>query len=185
MTQGSFEGAVPVPGQILTIGHSTRTAEEFLSLLDAHEVTGVADVRTVPRSRRHPHFSSESLSAFLADHHIAYLHIPGLGGLRKPRPDSPNGAWRNEGFRGYADHMQTPVFAQGLDALFRFSRGRRIAVMCAEAKWWQCHRQLIADALTVRGVQVRHILTRAAPAMHELTPFARVADSTVSYPTLV
>jgi uncharacterized protein (DUF488 family) len=173
------------PSQILTIGHSTRTAEEFLSLLETHEVTGVADVRTVPRSRRHPHFSSEALAAFLSDHEIAYLHVPALGGLRKPRPDSTNGGWRNEGFRGYADHMQTPGFAEGLEALLSFGRGRRVAVMCAEAKWWQCHRQLIADALAARGLEVRHILTRAAPAPHALTPFARVADSTVSYPALV
>lgn len=173
------------PRQVLTIGHSTRTAEEFLSLLEAHDVTGVADVRTVPRSRRHPHFSSEALAAFLPDHEIAYLHVPALGGLRKPRPDSTNGGWRNEGFRGYADHMQTPGFAEGLEVLLEFARSRRVAVMCAEAKWWQCHRQLIADALAARGVDVRHILTRAAPASHEFTPFAQVADSTVSYPALV
>lgn len=170
---------------IFTIGHSTRSAAEFLALLKAHGVTGVADVRTIPRSRRHPHFASGALSAFLADHGIAYLHLPGLGGLRKPRRDSPNGGWKNEGFRGYADHMQTPAFAQDLDALLAFGEDRRVAVMCAEAKWWQCHRQLIADAMSARGIDVRHIVSRAAPAPHEITSFARVTGSAVSYPALV
>jgi len=171
--------------QIFTVGHSTRTAAEFLALLQAHGITGVADVRTIPRSRRHPHFSSDALTASLSDHGIAYVHLPGLGGLRKPRRDSPNGGWKNESFRGYADHMQTPAFGQGLDALLAFSEDRRVAVMCAEAKWWQCHRQLIADALSARGIDVRHILSRAAPAPHELTSFANVAGSAVSYPALV
>jgi uncharacterized protein (DUF488 family) len=148
-------------------------------------VTGVADVRTIPRSRRHPHFSSQALSAFLSDHSIAYIHLPGLGGLRKPHRDSPNGGWKNESFRGYADHMQTRQFAEDLDTLLAFSADRRAAVMCAEAKWWQCHRQLIADALSARGVDVRHILSPAAPSPHELTPFARVTGSTISYPALV
>ena len=170
---------------IFTIGHSTRSAAEFLALLKAHGVIGVADVRTIPRSRRHPHFSSDALSAFLADHGIAYLHLPGLGGLRKPRRDSPNGGWTNEGFRGYADHMQTPAFARDLEALLAFGTDRRVAVMCAEAKWWQCHRQLIADALSARGLDVRHIVSRGAPAPHEITSFARVTGSAVSYPALV
>src|ERR687898_1857081 len=100
------------PTHIFTIGHSTRSAAEFLALLKAHGVTGVADVRTIPRSRRHPHFSSEALSTFLSDYGIAYMHLPGLGGLRKPRPDSPNGGLRNQGFRGYADYMQTPDFGR-------------------------------------------------------------------------
>jgi uncharacterized protein (DUF488 family) len=171
--------------QILTIGHSTRTAVEFLALLQAHGITGVADVRLIPRSRRHPHFSSDALSASLPDHGIAYLHLAGLGGLRKPRRDSPNGGWRNESFRGYADHMQTPLFGQALDELLAFSEHRRVAVMCAEAKWWQCHRQLIADTLWARGIDVRHVLSAQAAAPHELTSFARVAGSAVSYPALV
>lgn len=173
------------PRRIFTIGHSTRSAVEFLALLTAHGITGVADVRTIPRSRRHPHFSLETLSAFLADNAIAYVHLPGLGGLRKPRHDSPNGGWKNEGFRGYADHMRTPEFAEALAALVAFAGDRRVAVMCAEAKWWQCHRQLIADALTARGIEVRHILSGGSPSAHELTPFARVSDSAVSYPALV
>ena len=172
-------------GMILTIGHSTRTAAEFLLLLQASGVTGLADVRTVPRSRRHLHFSADALSASLAAHGIAYIHMPGFGGLRKPRPDSPNDGWRHAGFRGYADHMQTPAFTHELEKLLAFTEGRRAAVMCAEAKWWQCHRQLIADSLVARGIDVRHILSAREPALHQLTPFARVAGSAVSYPALV
>jgi uncharacterized protein (DUF488 family) len=169
----------------MTIGHSTRTAEEFLSLLQAHRITGVADVRTVPRSRRHPHFSRDALSSFLPSHGITYEHFPALVGLRKPRRDSPNGGWRNEGFRGYADHMQTREFQGGLDALLAFAETRVIAVMCAEAKWWQCHRQLIADALVARRIGVRHIMTDVKAESHEPTPFAVVKDARVGYPALV
>ena len=170
---------------ILTIGHSTRSADEFLSLLRAHGVTGVADVRTVPHSRRHPHFSQESLSLLLPAHGVSYEHIPALGGLRKPRRDSPNGGWRNAGFRGYADHMQTVEFSNGLEALLSFAEERFVAVMCAEAKWWQCHRQLIADALVARRLEVRHILSPGDAAPHALTPFARVHGVHVRYPALV
>ncbi len=180
---------------IFTVGHSTRSAEEFLALLEAHAVTGLADVRTVPKSRRHPHFARESLELLLPARGIEYQHFPGLGGLRKPRRDSPNGGWRVAGFRGYADHMQTPEFAAALDSLLAFGdmRGgplraataRHIAVMCAEAKWWQCHRQLVADALTVRGIEVRHIMTRDSAPVHELTPFARVDGTQILYPALI
>ena len=170
---------------IFTIGHSSRTADEFLVLLDAHGVTGLADVRTVPRSRRHPHFSADALATFLPVHGIKYLHLPGLGGLRKPRPDSQNGGWRNAGFRGYADHMQTMEFAVALDALVAFASERQATVMCAEAKWWQCHRQLIADALVARQIEVRHILSPREAPLHELTPFARAAGGAVSYPALL
>jgi uncharacterized protein (DUF488 family) len=170
---------------ICTIGHSTRSAAAFLELLQAHGVTGVADVRTVPRSRRHPHFSRESLAEFLPSHGIAYVHLPGLGGLRKPKRDLPNGGWRHEGFRGYADHMGTREFADALDALLAFARERRAAVMCAEAKWWQCHRQLVADALVARGIEVRHVMSAREAPRHELTPFARVTGSDVRYPALV
>ena len=170
---------------IFTIGHSIRTADEFLVLLDAHRVTGLADVRTVPRSQRHPHFSADALATFLPLHGIKYLHLPGLGGLRKPRPDSQNGGWRNAGFRGYADHMQTMEFAVALDRLVTFASERQATVMCAEAKWWQCHRQLIADALVARQIEVRHILSPREAPIHELTPFARVAGGAVSYPALL
>ena len=188
---------------IMTIGHSTRTAAEFLALLQKHRVTGIADVRTVPRSRRHPHFSREALSVFLPEHGIAYIHLPGLGGLRKPARDSMNRGWRVEGFRGYADHMQSGEFRAGLEALLAFAQGlaatddsarsRRsasreggqAAVMCAEAKWWQCHRQLVADALVTRGIEVRHILSAGDAAAHQLTPFAKVEGSQVTYPGLI
>jgi uncharacterized protein (DUF488 family) len=171
--------------RILTIGHSVRPLDAFLALLRAHGVTGLADVRTVPRSRRHPHFSREALEASLPGAGISYRHFMALGGLRKPRPRSANGAWRNEGFRGYADHMESREFAAAIDDLIAFARADVVAVMCAEAKWWECHRQLIADALVARGVEVRHIMSaREAPA-HELTAFARVADGQVTYPALV
>jgi uncharacterized protein (DUF488 family) len=170
--------------QILTIGHSTRSAAEFLALLKAHSVTGIADVRTIPRSRRHPHFSSEALSAFLSDHDIAYIHLPGLGGLRKPRRDSPNAGWKNESFRGYADHMQTPEFASALEELLALARKELVAVMCAEAVPWRCHRSLIADALLVRGVAAEDIATPTRRTPHKLTPFARVRGTEITYPGL-
>ena len=172
-------------GVIFTIGHSTRTADEFLALLRAHEVRLVADVRTVPRSRWHPHFSSETLAAFLAAHEISYVHLPGLGGLRKPRKDSANSGWRNDSFRGYADHMSSREFLDDLDRLIARASAQQAAVMCAEAKWWQCHRQLIADALVARGQEVHHIMSATQAPLHELTPFARVEGSSVSYPGLV
>lgn len=170
---------------IYTIGHSVRPMAEFLALLHAHRVTGLADVRTVPRSRRHPHFSRESLEVSLPAEGVAYTHVAPLGGLRKPTRSSPNGGWRHEGFRGYADHMGTGEFAAGIASLLAFAADRTVAVMCAEAKWWQCHRQLIADALLARRVEVRHIMSaREAPA-HELTPFGRVSGERVTYPALV
>ena len=170
---------------ILTIGHSTRTADEFLALLEANGVAGLADVRTVPRSRRHPHFSADALARSLPAHGIEYLHLPGLGGLRKPRPGSPNGAWLNSAFRGYADHMQTPEFGVALDRLILFSADRQVAIMCAEAKWWQCHRRLIADALVARGIEVRHVLSVREASPHELTPFGKITGDAVQYPALV
>jgi uncharacterized protein (DUF488 family) len=147
-------------------------------------------VRTVPRSRRHPHFERDALAAVLSAHGIAYRHFAGLGGLRKPRVDSRNGGWRHEGFRGYADHMQSPEFISALDALLAWADDRsiavrRIAAMCAEAKWWQCHRQLVADALVARGFEVRHIMSIREAPRHEVTPFARVAGTSVTYPALV
>lgn len=170
---------------IFTIGHSTRTAEDFLALLQAHGVTRLVDVRTVPKSRRHPHFAKDALGPFLEAHGIGYAHMPSLGGLRKPRRDSPNGAWQNESFRGYADHMQTAEFERRIDELVAQSRDQVVAVMCAEAKWWQCHRQLIADALTVRGLEVRHIMTRSSAPRHELTAFAHVVGTRVTYPSFI
>lgn len=170
---------------IFTIGHSTRTADEFLVLLEAYRVDALADVRTIPRSRRHPQFSADALATFLPEHGIRYVHVPGLGGLRKPRPDSINGAWRESGFRGYADYMQTSEFAAALDTLIVLGTQNQVAVMCAEAKWWQCHRQLVADALVARHIEVRHILSLQEAPRHELTPFARVVGNRLQYPSLV
>jgi uncharacterized protein (DUF488 family) len=166
---------------LFTIGHSTRPLEELIALLARNGVTQLADVRTVPKSRRHPQFVREALAESLPRAGIAYRHFPGLGGPRKPRPDSTNNAWRNAGFRGYADYMQSPPFAQALDDLLRWA-ARPTAIMCAEAVWWQCHRQLIADALVARGVEVRHIVSAAAPEPHRLTEFARVDGARVTYP---
>lgn len=170
---------------ILTIGHSTRTADEFLALLRQHRVEVVADVRLIPRSRRHPHFSQENLRALLESERIGYAHFPGLGGHRRPRPDSPNGAWRNASFRGYADHMDSTEFRQDLDRLLEISQKSLAGAMCAESQWWRCHRQLIADALVARGFDVRHIMSSGPAAPHALTPFARVSGTNVRYPALV
>jgi uncharacterized protein (DUF488 family) len=170
---------------IFTIGHSTRSAAEFVALLQAHGITGVADVRAVPRSRRHPHFSRDALAAVLRAAGIEYRHDAALGGKRAPRADSPNGGWRDPAFRGYADHTMTQEFSAAIAALLAFAAVRRVAVMCAEAKWWECHRQLVADVLVARGLEVRHIMSvRDAPA-HELTSFARVIAGGVQYPSLV
>lgn len=170
---------------ILTAGHSTRPIGEFLGLLRAHGVELVADVRTVPRSRRNPQFNREALPASLAAEGIEYLHMPELGGLRRPRKDSINSAWRNESFRGYADYMQTPEFAAALARLIELGSGRRVAVMCAEAVPWRCHRSLIADALAARGIEVRHIMSETQARPHEVTPFARIEGNRVTYPGVV
>jgi uncharacterized protein (DUF488 family) len=171
--------------QIYTIGHSIHPAEQFLALLRAHEVRQVADIRTVPKSRRHPQFNRDALETFLRGHDIAYRHFPALGGLRKPRRDSVNTGWRHPGFRGYADHMQTADFCAGVEALLAFTAAARTTVMCAEALWWQCHRQLLADALLARGVPVRHILGTADAKLHHLSDFARLENGRVTYPGLL
>ena len=170
---------------IFTIGHSTHSGEQFLALLEAHRIALVADVRRFPMSRRHPQFNRAELEAFLAGHGIGYRHIPDLGGRRKARPDSVNGAWNNDSFRGYADYMATAPFQAALADLRLAASDARTAVMCAEAAWWQCHRRLLADALYVHGVAVWHILSAAPPMAHELTAFARVDQAKVIYPGLL
>jgi uncharacterized protein (DUF488 family) len=174
-----------VSDPIFTIGHSTRPLDDFIAMLAAHGITGLADVRTVPRSRRHPHFAREALERSMPAAGLTYRHFASLGGLRKPRRDSPNGGWRHEGFRGYADHMQTAEFAAAIDELLSFARVRVVAIMCAEAKWWQCHRQLVADALVAQGEEVRHIMSLREAPRHQLTPFGRVDEGRVTYPALV
>lgn len=151
-------------------------------MLKRNGVELLVDVRTAPGSRRMPHFSKAALERSLPEHGVAYEHMPELGGLRKPRPDSTNTAWRNVSFRGYADYMQTDEFWEAIDALQRLAASRRVAIMCAEAVPWRCHRSLIADALVVRGVDVRHITGPGDPAPHRLTPFALVEDGRITYP---
>jgi uncharacterized protein (DUF488 family) len=166
-----------------TVGHSTHPLEGFLALLRAHAVEQVADVRLTPRSRRHPHFNAEALAAELPEQGVAYRHLPALGGRRRPRPDSPNGGWEHEAFRGYADYALTAEFAAGLEDLCSLARERATAVMCAEALWWRCHRRLIADRLTVLGWTVCHIDAGGGLTEHELPPFAIAEpDKTIRYP---
>jgi|CZKV01.1.fsa_nt_gi uncharacterized protein (DUF488 family) len=170
---------------VLTIGHSTRTLEEFISLLKTHSVTRVVDVRTVPRSRHNPQFNKDSLPEELRKVGLGYVHLPGLGGLRHAKGDSLNLGWRNASFRGYADYMQTPEFEESLDELIQLAKQDRIAIMCAEAVPWRCHRSLIADALLVRGIRVEDIMSPTSRMVHALTPFAKVRGTTITYPTEV
>ena len=167
---------------MLTVGHSTRPIGEFIALLKAHGVNSVADVRTIPKSRHNPQFNGAELAQSLHKAGIEYLPMPALGGLRHPRKDSLNTAWRNASFRGFADYMQTEEFANGLATLMKLERGRTIAIMCAEAVPWRCHRSLIADALVARGVAVSHIMSATKASPHALTPFARVQGVRVIYP---
>ncbi len=170
---------------IYTIGHSTRSADEFLALLQAHGISQLADVRSFPMSRRHPQFNRDVLGPFLEAHGIIYRHMPALGGRRRPLPDSINSGWKHASFRGYADYMGTAPFEAALDELERFAAAGPTAVMCAEAVWWRCHRRLLADALLVRGTPVRHIVSAADAKPHELSDFARVSGSRVTYPALL
>ena len=171
---------------LYTIGHSTRTLEEFLSLLEVFGIKRLVDVRTVPRSRHVPWFNKETLPAALKPRGILYTHMPKLGGLRHAKKDSPNDGWRNASFRGYADYMATPGFAQGVEALNRLNEKRRVAIMCAEAVPWRCHRSMIADAEVARGIPVRHIMSAKTANPHKLTSFAVVDKSSdpplVQYP---
>ncbi|HET9780423.1 MAG TPA: DUF488 domain-containing protein [Candidatus Dormibacteraeota bacterium] len=167
---------------VFTIGHSTRSLEELVELLRHHRIELLVDVRTVPASRRMPHFAKAALERSLPAHGIAYLHMPELGGLRKPKPDSTNTGWRNVSFRGYADYMQTDEFWDAIAELEKLAEDRRVAIMCAEAVPWRCHRSLIADALVARGDDVRHITGMQEPSPHRLTPFAQVAKGRITYP---
>jgi uncharacterized protein (DUF488 family) len=167
---------------ILTIGHGTRPLDEFIRLLQALGVQKVADVRTVPRSRHNPQFNRETLPPALAAAGLGYLHLPGLGGLRHPLKDSPNLGWRNASFRGFADYMQTPEFEENLLALIDLAGQEQLCLMCAETVPWRCHRSLIADALTIRGLKVRHIISEHSLQEHRLTPFARVEGARITYP---
>ena len=186
---------------IYSIGHSNHTIETFTSLLRAHAIDRVADVRTIPHSRRHPQFNHYELEQALHQQRITYRHFPALGGLRTPLENSVNTAWQHEGFRGYADYMQGAGFQEGLRALLAFSGAavttagnpqagpdsgtHHTAVMCAEAAWWECHRQLLSDALLVANVPVQHILVTGETRPHELSPFSKTEDGKVIYPGLL
>jgi uncharacterized protein (DUF488 family) len=168
---------------VFTVGHSTRTIEEFVGMLQAHGVQCVVDTRTVPRSRHNPQFAQEALSASLQTAGLRYLWMgKELGGVRRPVPDSVNNAWRNDTFRGYADYMQTAAFAEAMEKLIALARDERIAVMCAEAVPWRCHRSLIADALVAKGVEVREIVSAVKTSVHVLSKMAVVEDGGVTYP---
>ncbi|MFN2406863.1 MAG: DUF488 family protein [Pyrinomonadaceae bacterium] len=167
--------------KIWTVGHSTRSSEEFVQILLAHEVEVLVDVRTFPGSRRYPWFSKGELAGSLNKNQIEYKHEPRLGGRRKPRLDSHNSAWRNEQFRGYADHMETDEFKRGVQELLELASGARVAIMCAEAVWWRCHRSLISDYLKVEAHKVIHILDEKKTQEHPFTSAASIIDGELSY----
>jgi len=165
-----------------TIGHSTRSVEDFIALLLAHHIELIVDVRTVPRSRRNPQFNRETLPQSLQEAEISYEHIPALGGFRRPNPHSANTGWRNASFRGYADYMQTAAFGAAIESLAERAHRQRLAVMCAEAVPWRCHRSLIADALVVRGIPVEEIISTTRTQPHAMTSFSHVEGTIVTYP---
>jgi uncharacterized protein (DUF488 family) len=169
-------------GTIFTVGHSTLPLERFIEMLHAYGIERLADIRTIPRSRRNPQFNANTLPAALAAEGIEYRPMPELGGLRHARKDSPNMGWRNDSFRGYADYMQTTAFAEAVEALVRLGREKRTAIMCAEAVPWRCHRSLVADALLVRDVAVVEILSATERRPHKLTAFAAVDGLSITYP---
>jgi uncharacterized protein (DUF488 family) len=167
---------------IMTVGHSTRPIDEFLQMLKDHGVKRLVDVRKVPRSRHNPQFNDDELPESLKSAHISYTHMPELGGLRHAQKDSLNTAWRNLSFRGFADYMQTPEFEQGLEQLIEMGAREPVAIMCAEAVPWRCHRSLIADALTARSIPVEDIVGPSRAQPHKMTPFAQVDGPRVTYP---
>jgi uncharacterized protein (DUF488 family) len=169
-------------GAIFTLGHSTLPIERFITLLQTYGIERLVDIRTMPRSRHNPQFNDTALTNSLTAQHVEYVQIQALGGLPHASKDSHNTGWRNAGFRGYADYMQTTAFQDALEALIHLSRQKRIAIMCAEAVPWRCHRSLVADALRVRGVPVIEILPESSYRMHKLTPFAQVEGVRITYP---
>jgi uncharacterized protein (DUF488 family) len=169
---------------IHTIGHSTRSLEEFIQILQAYSIMEVIDIRTVPRSRHNPQFNRETLPEALDTAGMSYTHFPQLGGLRHPHPDSQNTGWRNLSFRGFADYMQTNEFVVSLEKLIELATNKRITLMCAEALPWRCHRSLIADALVVRNISVEHIMSKIQSQTHSITPWALVNGINITYPQL-
>jgi uncharacterized protein (DUF488 family) len=173
------------PHRVFTIGHSTRSLSLFVSILQPLGIDLVVDIRTVPRSRHNPQFNKETLPDSLTQFGIGYLHVAGLGGLRKAHPDSLNRGWRNASFRGFADYMRTDEFRSNLKELIELSADHNLVLMCAETLPWRCHRSLVADALLVRGVEVRHILKERVYQEHRLTPWAQVQGMEITYPESV
>jgi uncharacterized protein (DUF488 family) len=170
-------------GTIFTLGHSTLPIERFMAVLQIYGIERLVDIRTIPRSRHNPQFNNTALAESLTAQHLEYAHVQALGGLRHARKESPNTGWRNASFRGYADYMQTEEFQDALELLIHMSRDKRVAIMCAEAVPWRCHRSLVADALSVRGVPVVEILSESSYRMHTLTPFAQVDGVRITYPS--
>ena len=166
---------------IWTVGHSTRSADEFGQMLLAHGIQVLVDVRSFPGSRRYPQFNRPALSESLASIGIKYRHEPRLGGRRTPRADSHNTAWRNSSFRAYADHMETEDFRKGVEDLLELAASARVAVMCAEALWWRCHRSLISDYLKAAGHSVIHILDQTKTEDHPFTSAARIVEGKLFY----
>jgi uncharacterized protein (DUF488 family) len=167
---------------VFTVGHSTLPIERFIALLQAYGIERLVDIRTMPRSRHNPQFNNTVLADSLTVAHLEYVHIQALGGLRHARKDFPNTGWRNGGFRGYADYMQSEEFQDALETLIQMSRQKRAAIMCAEAVPWRCHRSLVADALSVRRVPVVEILSESSYRPHRLTAFAQVEGTQITYP---
>lgn len=169
---------------VFAIGHSTRTIESFISILLAHSVTILVDIRAIPKSRHNPQFNADALAKALKAVGIGYLHEKGLGGLRHPLKDSPNVGWRNASFRGYADYMQTDEFERALGNLLKTAKSGRVAIMCAEGNPYRCHRSLVADALLAKGVKIMHISSREAGRPHRMTSFAEILNGRVLYPSV-
>lgn len=176
------EMAPPAPGTVFTVGHSTRSSEEFIALLQGYGIEQLADIRTVPRSRHNPQFSADALAVSLPAAGILFVPMQKLGGLRHTRKDSINTGWRNASFRGYADYMQTPAFDAALDELIRISRAKPTAIMCAEAVPWRCHRSLVGDALLAHDIPVVEIMSPTSSRPHKLTSFAKVEGTRITYP---
>src|SRR4051812_24759474 len=170
------------PPTLFTVGHSNRSWDEFVTLVKSHEIAAIADVRRFPGSRRLPQFNDVNLAKALPACGVEYIPFPGLGGRRKPSPDSIHTGWRNDSFRAYADYMQTAAFVTALEELINAASRRATAVMCAEAVPWRCHRSLIADAMIVRGWCVLDVMTPTSAKPHKLTPFARVSGTEITYP---
>lgn len=167
---------------IFTIGHSTRSIQDFLEILTHYHITELVDIRTIPKSKHNPQFNGDELAHVLRNHHIGYRHQKNLGGLRHAHKDSINTAWENASFRGYADYMQTDEFKHGIKELIETAKHKTMAIMCAEAVPWRCHRSLVGDALLVHDIHVKDIYSMTTVKEHKMTPWAVVNNQTITYP---